>query len=187
MHCHIGVTFVSQIQLSSPWLPFDRTEYPSKTFFWFDLSKSTYLLHSLLHKTTLARHFFTSPDLPPLNEINLILPRRLNHFYTTWSLLYHVTSFEPITWRNLEGWFDKCYDDSRVGSLRPILSNHFKLKNTSLLWKFHLTFWSKKGSVDRSGTTPLFPLKIKLFYFIGSFYRWLTLMRIHHLYIISFL
>ena len=149
MHCHIGVTFVSQIQLSSPWLPFDRTEYPSKTFFFGSIFLKARISFTVYYTKLHWPDIFTSPDLPPLNEINLILPRRLNHFYTTWSLLYHVTMFGPITWRNLEGWFDKCYDDSRVCSLRPILSNHFKLKNTSLLWKFHLTSWSKKGSMDR--------------------------------------
>ena len=78
--CHVCVTDSIIVRRDSP---LTERNIRQKRFFWFDLSKSTYLLHSLLHKTTLDRHFFTSPDLPPLNEINLILPRRLNHFYTT--------------------------------------------------------------------------------------------------------
>ena len=127
--CHVCVTDSINIVLVTE----RNTSNPSKTFFgsiFLKAPTSFTVYYTKLH----LPDFFTSPDLPPLNEINLILPRRLNHFYTTWSLLYHVTSFEPITWRNLEGWFDKCYDDSRVGSLRPILSNHLKLKNTWLLW-----------------------------------------------------
>ena len=72
-----------------------------------------------VYYTALHLLHLSIPALPPLNEINFILPRQLNHFPSRDVFLAnHMTELRRMAC--------KCYDGSRVFSLRPILSNHLQ-------------------------------------------------------------